>query len=431
MTDTSQKGVEAAEQLNDMAAAGPEQNAVSQAGSLNPGPLHGLRVVDMTSLGMGPLAAQILGDYGADVIKLEPITGDVFRHVLPQRSPGMSHAFIQFNRNKRSVALDLKTPDGMAVMRRLLAGTDVLLSNLRPAAMKALGLGYEAMRAIRPDLIFCAAYGYSERGPYAGRPAADDTIQAMSGLAGLQRMATGAPQFVPSVVADKAVGQAIVSAVMGAVIHRMKTGQGQAIEVPMFETMVAFVMPEHVAGRTFVPPLGGTGYGRIMNANRRPFCTKDGLLAVMPYTTPQWLRFFRLIGREDLATDPGMADPMERNRRFEELYGIVDAAMPGRTTAEWIDALLREDILFGKVNSPDELIEDPHLAELEMFPLVRHPSEGMLRLIGFPITFSATPNTLRQLPPRLGQHTRELLAEIGFSQAEIDGMHARKAALCD
>jgi len=410
--------------------AAEQEPTASHAGPASPGPLDGLRVVDMTSLGMGPLAAQILGDYGADVVKLEPITGDVFRHVLPQSSPGMSHAFLQFNRNKRSVALDLKTPDGMAVMRRLLATTDVLLSNLRPAAMKALGLDYETMRAIRPDLIFCAAYGYSERGPYAGRPAADDTIQAMSGLAGLQHMATGNLHFVPSVVADKAVGQAIVSAVMGAVIHRMKTGHGQSIEVPMFETMVAFVMPEHVAGCTFVPPRGGTGYGRIMNANRRPFATKDGLLAVMPYTTPQWLRFFRLIGREDLANDPAMADPVERNRRFEELYGLIDAAMPARTTAEWIDALLKEDILFGKVNSPDELIRDPHLAKLEMFPLVRHPSEGLLRLIGFPITFSETPNTVRHLPPRLGQHTRELLAEIGFVQSEIDGMHASKAALC-
>ena len=223
------------------------------------GPLHGLRVIDMTSLGMGPLAAQILGDHGADVIKLEPPTGDVFRHVLPQKSAGMSHAFIQFNRNKRSLAIDLKTKDGRTAVRRLLKTSDVVLSNLRPPAMKGLGLDYESIREIKPDIIFCAAYGYSERGPYAGRPAADDTIQAMSGLAGLQRMASGSLQFVASVVADKAVGLSLVNSVMAAIIHRMKTGHGQAIEVPMFETMVAFVMPEHVAGRTFEPALGGAG----------------------------------------------------------------------------------------------------------------------------------------------------------------------------
>jgi crotonobetainyl-CoA:carnitine CoA-transferase CaiB-like acyl-CoA transferase len=396
----------------------------------NAGPLAGIRLIDMTSLGMGPLAAQILGDYGADVIKVEPPTGDVFRHVVPQRSPGMSHAFIQFNRNKRSISLDLKSRDGIEAMHRLLKTADVVLSNLRPSAMKGLGLDYEAMRAIKPDLIFCAAYGYSERGPYAGRPAADDTIQAMSGLAELQRMASGTPRFVPMVVADKAVGQAIVSAVMGALIHRMKTGRGQAIEVPMFETMVAFVMPEHLAGRTFEPALGETGYTRIINPNRRPYATKDGSICVMPYTTPQWLRFFALIGRDDLARDPAMSDAVERSRRFEELYALIGAAMPARTTDEWVQALIQNDILFGKVNTPDDLLTDPHLASMEMFPLVEHPTEGTLRLIGFPIGFSETPNTLRHLPPRLGQHTRELLEQLGYAPRDIDRMEEQRSVVC-
>ncbi len=271
-------------------------------------PLEGIRVIDMTSLGMGPLAAQILGDNGADVIKLESPDGDIFRHVLPQRSAGMSHAFIQFNRNKRSVALDLKTAEGKEAFLKLLKTADVLLSNMRPAAMARLGLTVEALREIKPDLIYCACYGYSERGPYAGRPAADDTIQAMSGLTGLQQMATGALQYVPSVVADKAVGQAVANAILAAIIHRLRTGEGQAVEVPMFETMVSFVMPEHVSGRTFVPPIGEAGYARIITAQRRPFRTKDGYLCVMPYTTPQWLRFLRLIGRHDLADDPDVAD---------------------------------------------------------------------------------------------------------------------------
>ena len=393
-------------------------------------PLSGIRVIDMTSLGMGPFAAQILGDHGADVIKLEPPTGDVFRHVLPQKSPGMSHAFIQFNRNKRSLSLDLKTSDGQEAVKRLLKTADVVISNLRPPAMKGLGLDYEAIRTLKPDVIFCAAYGYSERGPYAGRPAADDTIQAMSGLAGLQRMASGALQFVASVVADKAVGLSVVNSIMAALIHRMKTGEGQSIEVPMFETMVAFVMPEHVAGMTFDPPMGGAGYSRVINPDRRPYATKDGYLCVLPYTTPQWLRFFRMIGREDLATDKALADPVERSRRFQELYAIIDKVMPTRTTDEWVALLLENDILFGKVNTPDDLLADPHLAATNMFPTYEHPTEGKLRLLGFPISFSATPNKLYRLPPKLGEHSREILAELGYALPDIERLVREKVAHC-
>ncbi len=393
-------------------------------------PLEGVRVVDMTSLGMGPLAAQILGDYGADVIKLEPPTGDAFRHVLPQGSPGMSHAFIQFNRNKRSVALDLKAPRGLEAARKLLRTTDVLLSNVRPAAMKSLGLDYDAIRAIKPDIIYAAAYGYSERGPYAGRPAADDTIQAMAGVAGLQQLAYGTAQLVANVIADKAVGQALVHAVMAALIHKMKTGRGQRIEVPMFETMVAFTMPEHVAGMTFDPPQGGAGYLRVINPERRPYRTKDGYLCVLPYTTAQWLRFFRLIGRDDLAQDPQLADPVERSKRFRELYALIDEAMPQRTTDEWVEALLASDILFGKVNTPDDLLRDPHLAALNMFPVVQHPTEGPLRLIGFPIELTDTPNQLRRLPPRLGQHSREVLLELGYSDAELAALQHCGTLVC-
>lgn len=395
-----------------------------------PPPLSGIRVIDMTSLGMGPLAGQILGDYGADVIKLEPLEGDIFRHVLPRRSAGMSHAFIQFNRNKRSLAMDLKSAEGKEVMRRLLTTTDVLLSNLRPGAMRRLGLDEAGLRAIKPDLIFCACYGYSEKGPYAGRPAADDTIQAASGLAGLQQMATGTFQFVPSVVADKAVGQAAVNAIMAAIIHRMKTGRGQSIEVPMFETMVAFVMPEHMAGRTFEPPLGEAGYSRIINAHRRPLRTKDGHLCVLPYTTAQWLRFLALIGRDDLASDPSIADPVERSRRFEELYQVIEAAMPARSTDEWIEVLIAEDILFSKVNMPADLFGDPHLCAMNMFPVEEHPTEGTLRLLGFPIQFSETQPELRQLPPKLGQHTRDVLGELGFSAADITTMQEAGQILC-
>ncbi|GAC1482171.1 MAG: hypothetical protein NVS2B11_07700 [Acetobacteraceae bacterium] len=255
-----------------------------------PQPLAGLTVVDMTTLAMGPLATQILGDYGADVIKVESPAGDPFRNTLPTRSPGMGHVFLQFNRNKRSLGMDLKARAARGAMRPLVERADIFVSNARPAAMAGLALDYKAVREINPSIIYCAAYGFSERGPYAGRPAADDTIQAMSGLVSLQGRATGSPQLAATVVADKAVGLMLVNAVLAAVIHRMKTGQGQFIEVPMFEAMVAFVMPEHLGGQAYVPSAGPSGYRRIINPMRRPFATSDGYLCVLPYTTPQWHR---------------------------------------------------------------------------------------------------------------------------------------------
>ena len=253
-----------------------------------PQPLSGLRVVDMTSLAMGPLATQILGDYGADVIKVESLAGDPFRNTLPTNSPGMGHVFLQFNRNKRSLAIDLKAPSALAAFLKLVATADIFVSNVRPQAMAGLGLGYEALKAINPGIIYCAAYGFSEQGPYAGRPAADDTIQAMSGLVDLQARASGHTVLTASVVADKAVGLTLASAIMAAVIQKMREGVGQFIEVPMFETMVAFVLPEHLAGQAYLPPRGPSGYGRIINPMRRPFATLDGHLCVLPYTTPQW-----------------------------------------------------------------------------------------------------------------------------------------------
>ena len=393
-------------------------------------PLSGIRVLDMTSLGMGPLAGQILGDHGADVVKVEPVSGDTFRHMSPQSSPGMSHVFLQFNRNKRSIALDLKSDDGKKALLGLLKNCDIFLSNMRPSAMKSLGLDYDTIRRVNPKVIFCGAYGYSERGPYAGRPAADDTIQAMSGLTDLQRRVTGTAQFVATIVADKAVGLALVNSVLAALIYRMKTGKGQAIEVPMFETMVAFVLPEHMGGRAFEPARGDTGYNRILNPQRRPYPTKDGALCVLPYTTAQWLRFFKLIGRNDLAQDQSLQDPLARTARIPELYAIIDKAMPSRTTQEWVDALIENDIMFGSVNTIDDLIADQHLRALDMFALQQHPSEGTIRLIGFPISFSESPCRLYRLPPKLGEHSRQILAEIGYSADELDRLESAKTIVC-
>ncbi len=392
-------------------------------------PLAGLRVVDMTTLAMGPLATQILGDYGADVIKVEPPAGDPFRNTLPTKSPRMGHVFLQFNRNKRSLAIDLKAPAARDVMRRLIEGADIVVSNVRPAEMAGLALDYQTVRAIKPSIIYCAAYGFSERGPYAGRPAADDTIQAMSGLVSLHGRATGTPQLAASVVADKAVGLMLVNAVLAAIIHRMQTGEGGFIEVPMFESMVAFVMPEHLGGETYVPAAGPSGYNRIINPMRRPYATSDGYLCVLPYTTPQWHRFFRMIGRDDLVSDPDLADPVQRNTRLEELYGLIAGAMPHRTTKAWVADLIAADILFGEVLTPEDLVRDPHLDAVGMFTEADHPTEGRIRLIRQPVQSSTGATRLARLPPKLGQHSREILAGLGLAPGEIDDLVATSIVL--
>ncbi len=388
-------------------------------------PLDGIRVLDMTSLAMGPLAGQTLGDYGADVIKVEPLGGDSFRQSLPRRSPGMGHVFLQFNRNKRSLAMDLKAPEAACAFRQLLGTADVILSNMRPSAMAGLGLDYEAVRAIRPDIIYCAAYGFSERGRYAGRPAADDTIQAVSGLASLQGRKGGTPEFVATIVADKAAGLVLTNAILAALIHRMRTGRGQFIELPMFETMVAFVMPEHLAGLSYDPPVGPSGYSRVMDPSRRPYATRDGYLSVLPYTTAQWQRFFRLIGRDDMADDPELADAAKRNARIPEFYAMIEQAMPSRTTRDWIDVLLAADILFGEVMTPEELIADPHLADTGLFRMIDHPTEGRIRLLTPPAHSSEAAARLDRAPPGLGEHSSEILREIGLGEEEIRVLVAR------
>lgn len=387
-----------------------------------PQPLAGMRVLDMTSLAMGPLAAQTLGDYGADVVKVEPPAGDAFRHTFPTVSPAMGHVYLQFNRNKRSLAIDLKAPAARDAFRALIEHADIIMSNVRPSGMRGLGLDYASVAAINPGIIYCACYGYSERGPYAGRPAADDTIQAMSGLVSLQGRTTGTPQFVASVVADKAAGLALTNAILAAIIHRIKTGRGQFIELSMFDTMVAFVMPEHLGGLAYDPPRGESGYSRIMNPLRRPFETSDGYLSVLPYTTAQWQRFLRLIDRDDLADDPELADPAKRNSRIKELYGLIEAALPARTTAEWVAVLLDADILIGEVLTPEQLITDPHLKATGLFAMVDHPTEGRIRLINPPVWSSEAPTKLTLFPPTLGQHSREILAEAGLDAAAIDDL---------
>ena len=386
-----------------------------------PGPLTGVRVIDLTSVVMGPYATQILGDMGADVIKVESPGGDVFRHITPFRNSGMSAAFLNLNRNKRSVALDLKREDERRVMIDLLAGADVFVTTVRPQAMRALGLDYESLRERNPRLIYCGAYGFSESGPYAGRPAFDDIIQAMCGMASLQgKNDPNGPRYVNAIFADKTVGCVVAYSVAMALYERERSGHGQEIEVPMFETMVAFTLIEHLAGETFCPASAGMGYERVLSKYRRPYRTKDGYIGLLPYTAEQWARFFEAAGRPEMAADPRVTDPTLRNRKIDELYGLLAEIVAGRTTAEWVELLRVADLPLTPVLSPEDLLDDEHLRSLGFFRREEHPSEGEVRTIGIPVRFSRTPGEIRRLAPRLDEHREEILSEASDKRLVLD-----------
>ncbi len=386
--------------------------------TLPDGPLTGIRIIDMTSIGMGPMATQMLGDMGADVIKIETAEGDIFRHVTPQRHHGMSHTFLNLNRNKRSVVVDAKTAEGKEALLRLVQDSDVFVTNVRPAAMQRLGLGAEALRTTNPRLVYCSCVGYASEGPYAGRASLDDVIQAASGTAWYQGLVgTDQPRYTNTAMADKVCALYITSAISMALVARARTGTGQAIEVPMFECMVQFNLFEHLGGLSFIPAEGGPGYTRLINAFRKPQKTRDGWIAVVPYTDAQWQRFFALAGRPELGTDPRFATAVARSGNYAALYAIAAELVAGRSTADWIALLDPADIPYAPVNSAEDLVADPHLEATGFWHEVDHPTEGRLRMMGIPLHFSDTPGSIRRLAPNLGEHTQEVLGELGPSTA--------------
>ncbi len=366
------------------------------------GPLAGIRVIDMTSVAMGPYATQILGDMGAEVIKVEPPAGDVFRHAEPARHAAMGASFLNLNRNKQFVVLDVKQPDDLAALKALIATADVFVSNVRPQSLRKLGLDYASLRADHPRLIYCGAYGYSEEGPYAGAPAFDDIIQARSGMAQFQGANSNeGPQYVNTILADKVAGLTVAYAIPMALYERERSGQGQAIEVPMFETLVSFLATEQLAGQTFIPPLGPAGYPRVMSAHRKPYRTRDGHIALLPYTSAQWLRFFDVSGHAELAHDRRYATPAARSANIDALYATLAEIVAQRTTAEWLDLLRDADIPHSEVPHFDTLADDPHLRATGMMFEYDHPSEGRLRGVGIPTRFSRTPGNIRSWPQAL------------------------------
>jgi crotonobetainyl-CoA:carnitine CoA-transferase CaiB-like acyl-CoA transferase len=406
--------------------------AKSQAAS--GGPLAGIRIVDLTSVIFGPYGTQNLGDMGADVIKIEAPDGDIARWLVPMRTPGMAGIFMNTNRNKRSVVLDLKQTEGRAALLKIVAGADVFVHNLRPQAIAKLKLTYDDMKSVNPKLLYCNAWGFGRRGPYAERPAYDDVIQAMSGIAELSRLQSGgAPALAPTIMADKTSGMFLTNAILLGIVHRLRTGEGQEIEVPMFESMVSFIMAEHLAGQVFEPPVatnnGTMGYDRVLAPDRKPSRTADGFMTVLPYTNKHWVSFFAAAGRPEIARDPRFSSVVERSKNVRDLYALVAELMPAHTTARWLEILADADIPHVAVKSLEELLADPHLEEVGFWRSYEHPTEGTLRTTDVPLQLSASPgNPLRRMPPRLGEQTREVLLEAGYAPQAIEVLLQSKAA---
>jgi crotonobetainyl-CoA:carnitine CoA-transferase CaiB-like acyl-CoA transferase len=386
------------------------------------GPLTGLKVLDMTQFILGPVATQILGDMGADIIKIESPEGDPNRFIGPSRAEGMAALYMGMNRNKRSAVLNLKNPLGKDALYRMVKECDVFLHSLRPDAAERLGVSYSDIRALNPSIIYASAPGYRSDGPRRNRPAYDDVIQGQSGIAGMNFLANGQPRYFPTVLADKFCGYVLASSISMALFHRERTGEGQSVEVPMLETMLSFNLIEHLWTGNFDEPMGPLGYERALMPHRRPMATLDGHICLMATTDSQWEKLFSALERPDLKSDPRFLTVSSRSAHFPELYGAVGESIATQTTAHWQERLDIADIPNAPVAKLADLPSDPYLVETGYFHRYSHATAGPLVTTSIPVKFSTTPGQLRQPPPTLGEHTHEILKEFGFQDHEISNL---------
>ncbi len=394
-------------------------------------PLDGVRVIDLSNMLMAPYTTQILGDMGADVIKIEAPGGDPVRGIGPQRSPGMGTIYLNCNRSKRSILLDLKQKDGLAALLDLLKDADVLVYNRRPQVMERLGLSYETVSEINPRIIYAGLYGYGQEGPYAHMPAFDDLIQGAVAVPWLSHVATGhEPAYTPTAIVDRGVGLWAVGQINAALFHQVRKGEGQRLDLPMFEMMASFVLGDHMGGETFEPPLGPMGYKRLLIADRRPFKTKDGFVCVVVYTDRHWQSYFKALGRvEQYESDPRFKNMTTRTENIASIYAELAEELLQRTTAEWLAFFDTADIPATPLHSLESLLEDPHLKATGFFSVIDHPTEGKLRQMAYPSQWSVTQPAPSLPAPRLGQHSAEILKEIGYSSAKIAEMAAAGATV--
>ncbi|MDP1538019.1 MAG: CoA transferase [Burkholderiales bacterium] len=389
------------------------------------GALAGLRVIDLTQFILGPVSTQILGDNGADIIKIESPGGDLNRKIGPSRHPDMAAMFLGMNRNKRSVVLDLKRPEALEALRRMIRDADVFVHSTRQQSAERLGVGYAAVSAINPRVVYAFAPGYRQDGPYRDRPAYDDVIQGESGIAGINELALGEPRYFPMVIADKFCGYVLASAISMALLHRERTGEGQEVQVPMLETMMSFNLIEHLWGGAFDEPMGELGYDRALMSYRRPFATKDGHVCLMATSDDQWRRLFAAFDRPQLAQDSRFSTLNERSKCFPELYQLVGEELAKRTTADWRALFEAADIPHGVARVLRDLPTDPYLVETGFFHRYTHPQAGPMVTPSIPVSFSKSPASIRSAPPTLGEHTDEVLSGMGYSAAEIKVMSGR------
>ncbi|SMF57076.1 formyl-CoA transferase [Tistlia consotensis] len=396
-------------------------------------PLDGCKVLDLTAIVLGPLATLCLADLGAEVVKVEPPEGDSIRNGGSLKQPGMGSIYLALNRNKKSLAIDLKRPEAKAVIARLAAWADVVVHNMLPAAARRLGVDYESLAAVNPRLVYCAASGFAEGSPRAGEPAVDDVIQAASGIAALFAGPDSEPRYVPTLVADKVSGLLVCQAVLAALLAREKTGRGQAIYLSMFEAMAGFTLLEHLGGASFLPPQGPPGYGRLTTPYRRPMRTRDGYLSITPYTKRHWQQFFAAAGRPELGDDPRVTDAKRRNEEIGDLYAVLSGLLVERTTDEWMALSRRVGIPASPVHRLEDLVASGPLRDQGCLVPLAHPTLGDTLTVGPLVRLEGMAAADLRPAPALGQDSGAVLRQLGFSERQIgewrsDGLVVEPAA---